>query len=76
MADMNPYVYAIGSGVGAGIAFVGKYVFSFITSTIHREAERGDRLETKLFSTQELVYPVIESATNAIREAIAAKKEG
>lgn len=73
---MNPYVYALGSGVGAGIAFVGKYVFSFISSTITRESQRGDRLEAKLFSTQELVYPAIESATQAIREAIAAKKEG
>ena len=73
---MNPYVYALGSGVGAGIAFVGKYVFSFISSTIARESQRGDRLEAKLFATQELVYPAIESATQAIREAIAAKKEG
>lgn len=75
MADMNPYVYALGSGIGAGIAWTGKYVFGFITSTIRREADRGDRLETKLFATQELVYPAIESATTAIREAIASKKE-
>lgn len=79
MADMDPYIYAMGTGIAGGIAFVGKYVFSFITTTIKREETRGDRLESKLFDTQELVYPVIESATSAIREAIAVlrqEKEG
>lgn len=76
MADMNPYVYALGSGVGAGIAFVGKYVFNFITTTISRESIRGDRLESKLFETQAVIYPALEAANSAIREAIAAKKEG
>lgn len=76
MADMNPYVYAIGAGVGSGLAFIGKWVIQLVTNVINRADARGDRLEAKLFSTQELVYPAIESATTAIREAIAAKKEG
>lgn len=71
---MNPYVYALGSGVGAGVAFVGKYIFSFISTTITRESERGDRLENKLFETQAVIYPALEAANSAIREAIAAKK--
>lgn len=75
MADMNPYIYAGGTGLGAGIAFVGKYIFSFISNTIARESSRGDRLESKLFDTQDLVYPVVESATSAIREAIAVIKQ-
>ncbi len=76
MSDMNPYVYALGTGVGGGIAFVGKYIFSFISNTISRESARGDRLETKLFETQAVIYPALESANSAIREAIAARKEG
>lgn len=75
MADVDPYVYALGTGIGGGIAFVGKYVFSFITSTLSYERTRADRLEEKLFSTQALVYPVLGEANSAIREAIAAKKE-
>lgn len=71
MTDMNPYIYAGGGAIGTALGFIGKYVFNFITSTIHRESARGDRLESKLFDTQDLVYPVIESATSAIREAIA-----
>ena len=79
MADMNPYVYALGSGVGAGIAFVGKYVFAFITRTLEYERARADRLEDKVFKQQELVYPALEASSSALREAIAdkaAKKEG
>lgn len=72
MADINPYVYAMGTGIAGGIAFVGKYVFNFITATITRESTRGDRLEDKLFETQAVIYPAVESATSAIREAIAA----
>jgi hypothetical protein len=72
MADMNPYVYALGAGIGSGIAFVGKYIFTFISGTIARESTRGDRLEDKLFETQAVIYPAVESATSAIREAIAA----
>lgn len=71
MADINPYIYAGGTAVGTAIGFIGKYVFNFITATITRESTRGDRLEAKLFDTQDLVYPVVESATSAIREAIA-----
>lgn len=71
MTDMNPYIYAGGGAIGTALGFVGKYIFNFITSTIQRESQRGDRLESKLFDTQELVYPVVESATSAIREAIA-----
>ena len=71
MSDVNPYIYAGGTAIGTAVGFIGKYVFNFITSTIARESTRGDRLESKLFDTQEMVYPVVESATSAIREAIA-----
>lgn len=71
MADIDPYIYAGGTAVGTALGFIGKYIFNFITATITRESSRGDRLESKLFDTQDLVYPVIESATSAIREAIA-----
>ena len=76
MADINPYIYAGGGAVGGAIAFIGKWVVELITGIINRSEARGDRLEAKLFTTQELIYPAIESATTAIREAIAAKKEG
>lgn len=79
MADMNPYVYALGTGIGGGIAFVGKYVFDFITQTLQYERARADRLEDRVFKQQELVYPALEASSSAIREAIAAKavpKEG
>ena len=76
MADINPYIYAGGGAVGGVITFIGKWVVELITGIINRSEARGDRLEAKLFTTQELVYPAIESATTAIREAIAAKKEG
>ena len=76
MTDTTPYIYAVGSGVGGALAFIGKWVVNLISSVITRSEARGDRLETKLFETQELVYPAVESATAAIREAIAAKKEG
>lgn len=73
MADMNPYVYALGTGVGGGIAFVGKYVFDFITTTLNYERARADRLEDRVFKQQELVYPALEASSSAIREAIANK---
>jgi hypothetical protein len=76
MADMNPYIYAMGAGIGGGIAFVGKWVVNLISAMIQRAEERGDRLEGKLFETQALIYPALEAANSAIREAIAAKKEG
>lgn len=75
MADMNPYIYAGGTALGAALAYVGKLVANLITATIKRESDRGDRLESKVFTTQDLVYPVIESATSAIREAIAVIKQ-
>lgn len=76
MADMNPYVYAIGGGVATALGFVGKWVIQLVTGIITRAEARGDRLETKLFETQALIYPALEAANSAIREAIAAKKEG
>lgn len=76
MADMNPYVYALGGGIGGALAFVGKWVIKLVTDVLQRSEARGDRLENKLFATQEVIYPALESATSAIREAIAAKKEG
>lgn len=66
---------AIVTGLGGGLSYVGKQVFSLIHTTIKRESERADRLEEKLFTTQSLVYPVLEAANSAIREAIAAKKD-
>lgn len=75
MADMNPYIYAIGTGVGGALAYVGKLVANLITTTISRESTRADRLEAKLFDTQAVIYPALEAANSAIREAIAAKKE-
>lgn len=74
--DMNPYVYAIGGGIATALGFVGKWVITLITGIIERAEARADRLETKLFEIQAVVYPALESATSAIREAIAAKKEG
>lgn len=74
MADINPYIYALGTGVGGALAYTGKLVANLIISTLKRESDRGDRLEEKVFKTQDLVYPVIESATSAIREAIAVIK--
>jgi hypothetical protein len=74
MADMNPYVYALGSGVGGSLVFIGKWVVNLISSIIQRSEERGDRLENKLFETQAVIYPALEAANSAIREAIAAKK--
>ena len=79
MADMNPYVYAIGTGVGGGIAYVGKLVADLITSTIKYERTRADRLEDRVFTLQEIIYPALEASSSALREAIAdkaAKKEG
>ena len=76
MADMNPYVYALGGGVAGALAFVGKWVIALVSGIIERCEARGDRLEAKLFEIQAVVYPALESATSAIREAIAAKKEG
>lgn len=76
MADMNPYVYALGTGVGGALAVVGKWVITLVSGVIARSEARGDRLETKLFETQELIYPALESFASTIREAIAAKKEG
>lgn len=76
MTDMNPYIYALGAGVGGALAFVGKWVIGLVTSIITRADERGDRLENKLFETQAVIYPALEAANSAIREAIAAKKEG
>lgn len=75
MADMDPYVYAIGGGVAGALGFIGKWVISLITGIIERAEARADRLETKLFETQAVIYPALESANSAIREAIAAKKE-
>lgn len=75
MSEMNPYIYALGAGVGGGLAFIGKWVISLVSEVIKRSEERGDRLETKLFETQAVIYPALESANSAIREAIAAKKE-
>jgi hypothetical protein len=72
---MDPYIYAGGAGLGGGIAFVGKWVINLVTSQINRADERGDRLEAKLFETQAVIYPALEAANSAIREAIAAKKE-
>lgn len=71
---MNPYIYALGMGVGGGIAFMGKWVVNLISALIQRSEERGDRLENKLFETQAVIYPALEAANSAIREAIAAKK--
>ena len=76
MAEMNPYIYAIGGGVAGALAFVGKWVITLISGIIERAEARADRLESKLFEIQAIVYPALESATSAIREAIAAKKEG
>ncbi len=77
MADMNPYIYALGTGVGGALAFVGKWVISIFTKVLDRAEARGDRLETKLLDTQALVYPALEAANTAIRESInAIKKEG
>lgn len=75
MADMNPYVYALGGGVAGALAFVGKWVITLVNGIIVKCEARADRLEEKLFSTQALVYPVLEAANSAIREAIAANKE-
>lgn len=76
MADMDPYVYALGGGVATALGFIGKWVINLVTGIITRAEARGDRLEAKLFEIQAIVYPALESATSAIREAIAAKKEG
>lgn len=76
MTDIDPYVYALGTGVGGAIAFTGKWVVNLISAMIQRAEERGDRLENKLFETQAVIYPALEAANSAIREAIAAKKEG
>lgn len=76
MTDMNPYIYAGGAAVGGALAFIGKWVVKLISDIITRAEARGDRLEAKLFEIQAIVYPALESATSAIREAIAAKKEG
>jgi hypothetical protein len=76
MADMNPYIYAIGGGVGGALGFIGKWFIGFLTDVFKRSEERGDRLETKLFETQAVIYPALEAANSAIREAIATKKEG
>lgn len=73
MADMNPYVYAIGTGIGAGIAYVGKLVANLVTSTILYERTRADRLEERVFTLQEIVYPALEASSSALREAIADK---
>lgn len=75
MADMNPYIYAIGTGVGGALAFTGKWVINLVSGIIKKAEDRGDRLETKLFETQAVIYPALEAANSAIREAIAAKKE-
>lgn len=76
MTDMNPYIYAAGGAVGGALAFIGKWVVELISGIIARAEARGDRLEAKLIEIQALVYPALESATSAIREAITAKKEG
>ncbi len=76
MTDMNPYIYAGGGAVATALAFVGKWVVKLITDIIARSEARGDRLENKLFETQAVIYPALEAANSAIREAIAAKKEG
>lgn len=76
MESMNPYIYAIGGGVATALAFVGKWVIQLVTGVISRAEARGDRLEAKLFETQAVIYPALEAANSAIREAIAAKKEG
>ena len=74
MADMNPYVYAIGGGVATSLGFVGKWVIQLVTGVITRAEARADRLEAKLFETQAVIYPALEAANSAIREAIAAQK--
>ena len=76
MTDMNPYIYAAGGAVGGALAFIGKWVIQLVSGIIARAEARGDRLEAKIFEIQAVVYPALESATSAIREAIAAKKEG
>ncbi len=76
MAEMDPYIYAMGAGLGGGIAFIGKWVVNLISGIITKAEERGDRLENKLFETQAVIYPALEAANSAIREAIAQKKEG
>jgi hypothetical protein len=77
MADPNyPLLSAIATGIGTGIGWMGKQVFSLVANTIKRESDRGDRLETKLFETQALVYPVLEEANSAIREAISRERRG
>lgn len=76
MAQIDPIMAgAIITGIGSGIGYVGKQIFNLISNTIHRESTRADRLEEKLFSTQALVYPVLEAANAAIREAIAVQKD-
>lgn len=73
---MDPALLAtILTGIGGGLSYIGKQGFNLLSATIKRESERADRLEEKLFTTQALVYPVLEAANSAIREAIAAKKE-
>lgn len=76
MSDMNPYIYAGGGAVGAALAYLGKWLVKLISGIIERGEARGDRLEAKLFETQAVIYPALEAANSAIREAIAAKKEG
>ena len=72
--DNNPATISIiASGIAAGIGYVGKQIFALVTATIARESARADRLEEKLFTTQALVYPVLEAANSAIREAISSK---
>lgn len=75
--DSNyPLLLSIVTGIGGGLSYVGKKVSDLIISTIAREGARADRLEQKLFDTQSLIYPVLEEANSAIREAIARKEQG
>lgn len=75
MAQIDPYIYAIGSGVFGALAFVGRWVINLVQGVITRAEQRGDRLEAKLLETHSLLYPVLTEANAAIREALAAAKK-